>query len=83
MSSPTLPVPAAERSVAVIVCAYTMDRWVDVVEAYESLVKQSRPADEIVPNYPVRGRGESQAGSSSRSAESTATSFQRATPVSM
>lgn len=48
MSSPAAQVPVAERTVAVVVCAYTMDRWVDVVEAYESLVKQSRPADEIV-----------------------------------
>lgn len=48
MSSPTSEVVAVDRSVAVIVCAYTMDRWVDVVEAYESLVKQDRPADEVV-----------------------------------
>lgn len=39
---------AVPRTVAVVVCAYTMDRWVDVVEAYESLVKQVRPADEVV-----------------------------------
>ncbi|MEP6981443.1 MAG: glycosyltransferase family 2 protein, partial [Nakamurella sp.] len=48
MSSPTSEVSVVDRTVAVIVCAYTMDRWVDVVEAYESLVKQDRPADEIV-----------------------------------
>jgi glycosyltransferase involved in cell wall biosynthesis len=48
MSSLTPEVTAVDATVAVVVCAYTMDRWVDVVEAYESLVKQSRPADEIV-----------------------------------
>ncbi len=48
MSSSAPPVTALPRSVAVVVCAYTMDRWADVVEAYESLVKQERPADEVV-----------------------------------
>lgn len=48
MSSPTSEVSPVDRTVAVVVCAYTLDRWVDVVEAYESLVKQTRPADEIV-----------------------------------
>jgi glycosyltransferase involved in cell wall biosynthesis len=48
MSSVLPDVPRSDRTVAVVVCAYTMDRWVDVVEAYESLVKQDRPADEVV-----------------------------------
>ncbi len=48
MSSVLPERPGTPRTVAVVVCAYTMDRWVDVVEAYESLVKQDRPADEVV-----------------------------------
>ena len=39
---------ASSQTVAVVVCAYTMDRWDDVCAAYESLIGQDRPADEIV-----------------------------------
>lgn len=36
------------RTVAVVICAYTMDRWDDVVAAYTSVLAQTEPADEVV-----------------------------------
>jgi len=44
----TAELRTTDVSVAVVVCAYTMDRWDDVVAAYESLIGQDRPADEIL-----------------------------------
>jgi GT2 family glycosyltransferase len=42
------PVPAGPRTLTVIVCAYTLDRWSDIEAAVESLRRQTRPAKEIV-----------------------------------
>jgi glucosyl-dolichyl phosphate glucuronosyltransferase len=41
---------AAHRGprLTVVVCAYTMDRWGDLVTAIESLNRQERPADEVL-----------------------------------
>ncbi|GIF15397.1 glycosyltransferase family 2 protein [Actinoplanes teichomyceticus] len=33
---------------SVIICAYTMERWDDIVRAVESVLAQTRPADEII-----------------------------------
>ncbi|MEP6985558.1 MAG: glycosyltransferase, partial [Chloroflexota bacterium] len=34
--------------VAVIICAYTEDRWEQLIDAIESVHNQTQPADEIV-----------------------------------
>ena len=36
------------RTVSVVVCAYTLERWDDICAAVESLRRQTRPADELV-----------------------------------
>ena len=38
----------APLSVAVVICAYTEQRWNDVVASYESLTSQTRSPDEII-----------------------------------
>ncbi|MGY1635540.1 glycosyltransferase family 2 protein [Geodermatophilus sp. SYSU D00742] len=39
---------SAAPTVSVVICAYTEDRWDDVLAAVESVRRQSRPADEIL-----------------------------------
>src|SRR5579859_5947280 len=39
---------SAVCSITVIICAYTMERWEDILAAVASLYKQTRPADEII-----------------------------------
>jgi GT2 family glycosyltransferase len=39
---------AATATVTVVICAYTLERWDDIVAAVESLRRQSRPAEQVV-----------------------------------
>ena len=39
---------AATATVTVVICAYTLERWDDIVAAIESLRRQSRPAEQVV-----------------------------------
>ena len=39
---------AATYSITVIICAYTMERWEDLLAAVASLHKQTQPADQII-----------------------------------
>ena len=40
--------PGEEPSIGVVICAYTEARWPELVEAVRSIVRQSRPARELV-----------------------------------
>ncbi|MFD2091538.1 glycosyltransferase family 2 protein [Blastococcus deserti] len=42
------PAPSPPRTLSVVVCAYTLDRWSDIEAAIESLRRQIRPADQII-----------------------------------
>ena len=44
----TAPEPAVARTLSVVVCAYTLDRWSDIRAALESLRRQEPPPDEVI-----------------------------------
>lgn len=46
--APAEPAAAPPRTVSVVLCAYTVERWDDICAAVESLRQQTRPADELV-----------------------------------
>jgi glycosyltransferase involved in cell wall biosynthesis len=46
--SPDVARTLGEESVSVIICAYTMDRWDDLVRAVDSIRAQTRPALETI-----------------------------------
>ena len=37
-----------DRSLSVVVCAYTTDRWQQIIDAVTSLLTQTRPVDELI-----------------------------------
>ncbi|NHC13460.1 glycosyltransferase family 2 protein [Motilibacter sp. E257] len=45
---PELDAPVRPRDLGVVVCAYTLDRWDDLVAAVESLLTQVEPVGEVV-----------------------------------
>ncbi|MBI4941936.1 MAG: glycosyltransferase, partial [Actinobacteria bacterium] len=44
----TLPDLVRPRDISVVVCAYTLDRWGDLVRAVESLLGQAEPVGEVL-----------------------------------
>lgn len=44
----TATAPPAVRTVSVVLCAYTLERWDDITAAVGSLRTQSRPVDEVL-----------------------------------
>jgi GT2 family glycosyltransferase len=47
-SAPLLPSPSRTLTVSVVICAYTMERWPDIVRAVESVRAQTEPPEEII-----------------------------------
>ncbi len=48
MESPELPELNVKPDVSVVICAYTEERWDDLVEVVESVQRQTEPAREII-----------------------------------